>query len=366
MKKLLIALALGAAALLGVMTVGATSSGQLHNCPQQGKWSISTWSGPTTPADAALATCGTGAVDAAYSLDPQTGAWSRWFTGKPEVSNLQPLTDMRGLLALGAVVEPVVTPTATPSTTPPTATVTPTPPVAVCGACALTDCNCSDFTTQAAAQACFNADLSDPFGLDGNDNDGLACESLPVPTPEATPTSTATPLPTQTATPEPTPTPPPTATSCVDSPWADELIILVNDYRVRNGVAPLSISPVLMQSAQWMSEDEAGRYNQSRNGEDSLGRSLAQRLADFGYGCGDYPTMRCAENREGMGTSDPSAPRPDYVFQGWSGQYGGQEKLNMLNGDFDALGVGCARGSRGENDNASTWYWVLDLSGDTE
>jgi len=38
--------------------------------------------------------------------------------------------------------------------------------------------NCSDYATQAAAQAAFNADPSDPEGLD-RDNDGIACEGLP-------------------------------------------------------------------------------------------------------------------------------------------------------------------------------------------
>ncbi len=52
-------------------------------------------------------------------------------------------------------------------------------------------CNCSgpdldckaNFSTHAEAQACYNYCVSqgfgDVFGLDGNDNDGLACESLP-------------------------------------------------------------------------------------------------------------------------------------------------------------------------------------------
>jgi hypothetical protein len=51
-------------------------------------------------------------------------------------------------------------------------------PLGACGSCALTDCNCSDFDTQSQAQTCLNADSSDPFGLDGDD-DGEACESLP-------------------------------------------------------------------------------------------------------------------------------------------------------------------------------------------
>jgi hypothetical protein len=39
--------------------------------------------------------------------------------------------------------------------------------------------NCEDFATQEEAQAELDADPSDPNGLDGNDNDGRACESLP-------------------------------------------------------------------------------------------------------------------------------------------------------------------------------------------
>jgi cobalamin biosynthesis Mg chelatase CobN len=39
--------------------------------------------------------------------------------------------------------------------------------------------NCSDFTYQEDAQAEYNKDTSDPNGLDGTPNDGVACESLP-------------------------------------------------------------------------------------------------------------------------------------------------------------------------------------------
>jgi beta-lactamase superfamily II metal-dependent hydrolase len=71
---------------------------------------------------------------------------------------------------------PAVTPTITPIPSPKTPT--PTSLEAACGPCAATDCNCSDFDTQAEAQACLNADPTDPFNLDG-DNDGTPCESLP-------------------------------------------------------------------------------------------------------------------------------------------------------------------------------------------
>jgi len=73
-----------------------------------------------------------------------------------------------------------------------------------CGACAATDCSCDDFDTQAEAQACLDADATDPFELD-DDDDGVACEALPAdeedadeetPTPEATPEYCAPVIPT--------------------------------------------------------------------------------------------------------------------------------------------------------------------------
>jgi nuclease-like protein len=41
------------------------------------------------------------------------------------------------------------------------------------------DLDCSDFSTQEEAQAVLDRDPSDPKRLDGIDNDGTACESLP-------------------------------------------------------------------------------------------------------------------------------------------------------------------------------------------
>lgn len=41
-----------------------------------------------------------------------------------------------------------------------------------------TDLNCDDFPSRATAQATLDADTSDPNDLDGNDDDGLACESF--------------------------------------------------------------------------------------------------------------------------------------------------------------------------------------------
>jgi hypothetical protein len=90
--------------------LGASSSeaqqGVMHNCPQSGRWAISVWSGQDgTDASQALATCGEGAVAIAYSIDPSTQAWSRWFAGRPEITTLSALDNMQGVVALGAVAE---------------------------------------------------------------------------------------------------------------------------------------------------------------------------------------------------------------------------------------------------------------------
>jgi micrococcal nuclease len=49
--------------------------------------------------------------------------------------------------------------------------------------CSGPDLDCGDFSSHASAQSCYNYCTSQGFGdvfrLDGNDNDGLACESLP-------------------------------------------------------------------------------------------------------------------------------------------------------------------------------------------
>jgi len=81
---------------------------QLQNCPQPGKWAISTWDGPhSTSTGQALATCST-PVAAAYALDPGTQGWLRYFDGRPEISNLAMIDGMQGMLTLGGAAAPAV------------------------------------------------------------------------------------------------------------------------------------------------------------------------------------------------------------------------------------------------------------------
>ena len=112
---------LGLAAWALASEPSEAQTGLMQDCPPAGMWSIAVWDGESgTAAADALATCGEGAVGAAYSLDAQTGVWSRWFAGKPGVSDLPSLADMQGVLALGSAAIPTPTPT-------PTATPTPLP-----------------------------------------------------------------------------------------------------------------------------------------------------------------------------------------------------------------------------------------------
>jgi len=92
--------------------------GNLHNCPRPEKWAIAVWDGPDgTETGQAMATCAEGAVAVAYSIDPDTQAWMRWFADRPDISTLTVLNDMQGVLALGTLE-----PTPPPSPPPPSPT----------------------------------------------------------------------------------------------------------------------------------------------------------------------------------------------------------------------------------------------------
>ena len=80
---------------------------------------------------------------------------------------------------------PVATSTPTATNQPAnTATPTATATQALLFICDHDAYNCSSFTTQAAAQAVYDYCVAEGFGdvhrLDGNNNNGLACESLPL------------------------------------------------------------------------------------------------------------------------------------------------------------------------------------------
>jgi len=112
---------LGLLALASILGPGVSQAedATMHNCPQPSRWAVAVWGGDDgTNADQAFATCGEGAVVAAYDLDPQTQGWSRWFTDQPGISTLSTLDKWQGVIALGAVGTPPPTPTPTPAPSP--------------------------------------------------------------------------------------------------------------------------------------------------------------------------------------------------------------------------------------------------------
>jgi hypothetical protein len=142
-------------------------------------WANFAWTGETISAQE-LANCYNDEnIAVMYRLDAETQVFERWIRGREELSTMGDVAQFDVPLALNASdqVASCIMGTPTPSPTP-TPTATPPSLEAACGPCAATDCNCSDFDTQAEAQACLYADPSDPFHLDG-DGDGVACPSLP-------------------------------------------------------------------------------------------------------------------------------------------------------------------------------------------
>jgi hypothetical protein len=102
-------LALALVALVWAIGIGSSEAqqGAMQNCPQAGKWAISVWSGDDgTDASQAFATCDDGGVAVAYSIDPVTQQWSRWFSDRPELNTLTTVDDMQGVLALGGAGTP--------------------------------------------------------------------------------------------------------------------------------------------------------------------------------------------------------------------------------------------------------------------
>jgi uncharacterized protein YkwD len=122
----------------------------------------------------------------------------------------------------------------------------------------------------------------------------------------------------------------------------------VNEYRIQNGLSPLTISPTLTEAARWMSQDMANGDYFSHT--DSLGRNPFQRMAISGYDCEAYNTW-CGENLA-AGVSAGSE-----TFELWRNSPG--HNGNMLNPNYVVAGIAAAF----NQDSTYGWYWTLDMGG---
>ena len=116
----------------------------------------------------------------------------------------------------------------------------------------------------------------------------------------------------------------------VSSPTPEsQLIDLINAERVRLGLSPLTISPVLMQVAEAHSQDMVNRNFFDHVNPD--GQDPSDRLDEAGY---DW--WACGENIGGGYTT------PQAMFDGWMKSPG--HKANMLDPDFTEIGLGYVTG----------------------
>jgi len=126
------------------------------------------------------------------------------------------------------------------------------------------------------------------------------------------------------------------------------LLEYVNNYRIENGLNPLTISATLTEAARWMSQDMGDRDYFSHT--DSLGRDPFQRMAASGYDCEAYNTW-CGENLA-AGVAAGSE-----TFELWRNSPG--HNGNMLNPNYVVAGIAAVF----NQDSTYGWYWTLDLGG---
>lgn len=85
------------------LPIPAIAPGSLANCPPVGKWAISV---PLRPylagVEEAFGTCESVTIAAAYAIDPETQGWSRYIAGRPDLTTLNSLDSVEGVLTLGA------------------------------------------------------------------------------------------------------------------------------------------------------------------------------------------------------------------------------------------------------------------------
>src|SRR4030042_2339250 len=109
------------------------------------------------------------------------------------------------------------------------------------------------------------------------------------------------------------------------------LLEYVNDYRIQNGLNPLTISPTLTEAARWMSQDMgAGDYFSHT---DSLSRSPFDRMAASGYDCVAYNTWRGENLAAGVSAGSET-------FELWRNSPG--HNGNMLNPNYVVAGLSAA------------------------
>jgi len=121
-------------------------------------------------------------------------------------------------------------------------------------------------------------------------------------------------------------------------------LVLINNYRAQNQLAPLAPSYALTRSAAWKSADlGANRYFL----HDDPGRGWVQRFRDCGYG---YNAWLGENIAAGVSTAQQA-------FDLWRNSPG--HNANMLGANYAAIGIGRAYAAG----SPYGWYWTVDFGG---
>ncbi|MEX2372479.1 MAG: CAP domain-containing protein, partial [Dehalococcoidia bacterium] len=116
---------------------------------------------------------------------------------------------------------------------------------------------------------------------------------------------------------------------------------ILNEIRVDEGLEPLTVSPILTATAEWMAADLAER--DLLDHVDSLGRGLRERFNEFGYPGSTYI-------RENLAAGYKTGAA---VLSGWQNSPG--HRAN--NAATDVIAVGIARVHSEESTYG--WFWAL-------
>lgn len=119
------------------------------------------------------------------------------------------------------------------------------------------------------------------------------------------------------------------------------MTVLVNQERAAAGCGPLHTDERLRTAARGHSKDMATNDYFSHTGLD--GSSFVDRTA-----AADYPRNEAGGENIAMGYRTPAD-----VMDGWMNSEG--HRANILNCDFEAIGVGLAR------DSGGALYWTQDF-----
>lgn len=120
-----------------------------------------------------------------------------------------------------------------------------------------------------------------------------------------------------------------------------QLLQLINQYRIDNGLSILIEDINLDHSSQWLSIDMATQ--DYVNSIDSLGRNYSQRMKAFGYSGSAIAENVAAGRAHAIG-----------IFNLWKQS---KSNLNILRESARSIGI-----SRAYNPNSTyKWYWTTDF-----